>query len=143
MLDENAVIAAVEEFLAAEFDTSSVPAGTRGIDIEGTACDGIRRWYIEAKGATSSRLGSPRHGIEYGNGVAFDRVAKALLSACDLRLRYGAVTDFVGIAIPSNRWFDEHSAKIEHACELLRITIFRVRPDRTIVLAGHIPHTGS
>ncbi len=137
-LDENAVIRAVRGFLEAQgYTMTSVKAGQRGIDLKGAHRSGMGQWFIEAKGATSSRHGSPRFGKEYGSGVAFDRVAKALLTACDLRRTHSGVNEYVGIAIPATDWFDEHSRKIEDACTLLRITIFRVTPDCSVHLSGY------
>ena len=133
-LTENDVLDHVTTYLSDRgFSSRSVPAGKQGHDLVAEHPDG-QKWVIEAKGATSSRAGSPREGEPFGSGVAFNRVAQAFLTAVTLLQHPELQGARIGIAIPSTPWLDIQSAKIETACKLLGISIFRVSEDGTVTL---------
>src|SRR3954470_14031865 len=89
IMDENKVITAVCAWLdAGDYDVRQRLATTeQGIDIIARHRASGRMLYIEAKGGTSSREGSPRFGKPYSQSQVFDRVAKGVFTALQLLQR--------------------------------------------------------
>ncbi len=101
MLTENDVVLAVSDFLKNEGYSIEQTLNTsqQGIDIEATNKNGIR-CFVEAKGATSSKIGSKRYGKEFNSNQIKTHIGVALLKSFQtLQLHPGSE---VVIALPSN-----------------------------------------
>lgn len=132
VLDENAVCDALVDWLKDEgfADAKCVKAGKRGFDIEcGPSASGPG-WIIEAKGGISSR--SENNSPPFKNGAVFNRVAQAYLTATSFKHHPERNGRSIGLAIPMGGKFDVHSKRIEYACDVLGITIFRVDEDSRV-----------
>lgn len=132
-LDENQVARAVGDWLETRgFQAKVITSKQRGYDVDASHPSTKARWVIEAKGGTSSKPGSRRHGTEAASSGAYFATAAALHNAVSWTGRKSLEEANIGIALPVSRWFDIHSEKIEPACELLGITIFRVDQNGSI-----------
>jgi hypothetical protein len=126
VLDENAVCDALVKWLKGEgfADAKCVKAGRRGFDVECGPSSSGPGWIIEAKGGISSRSGN--NSLPFKNGAVFNQVAQAYLTATSFRHHEKRNGRLIGLAIPTGGKFDTHSMRIEDACSILGITIFRV-----------------
>lgn len=129
-LDENAVSQAVVRWLEDQgYQARAIRAGQHGIDVAAWHPDTLHRWAIEAKGAASSKKGSRRIDRPLSDGVAYGAVSKALLNT----IFWTGITTMrgtsIGLACPSDRYFDMWLDRIEPACAVLGISIFRVGTD--------------
>lgn len=86
-LDENAVVTAVGKHLTLAGYEIKQQLGTteHGIDVIAFHPHSNVRVLVEAKGGTSSRLGSKRYGKPYTQNQVFDRVAKGVFTCLQLR----------------------------------------------------------
>lgn len=135
LLDENAVIAAVTAWLEAKgYRVDSVKAGHPGIDIDAVHSDNNQRWIIEAKGGTSSRVGSKAFGKDYGQNGAYKGTAEAFWMAAHWTSKPQWAEANIGFAIPASKHFDKHSKPLERVCRLLGIAIFRVDPEMKVTV---------
>jgi hypothetical protein len=94
-------------------------ATQHGVDIEALK-DGVAL-LIEAKGAGSSKVGTPRYGQEFSSNQVFDHVAKAVLKAMRV-VSSGRAR--AGIALPDNA---AHRREVEQVAPALRhagVTVF-------------------
>jgi len=89
--------------------------------------------FVEAKGETSSRIGSKRYGKPFDSAQVRVHVAEALYKAAEVLSRTGSTNDArVGIAFPDN---DLHRRleKVVHAVIIkLGIAVFWVRQDKSV-----------
>ncbi len=88
-LDENAVVVAVVERLRSDGYKIDLELLTtqHGIDVIASHPHKNVRVLVEAKGGTSSRLGSQRYGKPYDRNQVFDRVSKGIFTCLQLRSR--------------------------------------------------------
>jgi hypothetical protein len=107
-MDENAVVKATCKHLEEQGYIISQRLSTieRGVDTiaedPSTGC----KLLVEAKGATSSREGSPRFGKPYTQTQVFDRVAKGVFTCFQLRAKNPDRARYrVILAVPDIRWF--------------------------------------
>ena len=101
MLTENEVVASVTQFLEQHGYTvdKALTTSQQGIDIEATAASG-KKCYVEAKGATSSKPGTKRFGLEFNSNQIKTHIGVALLKSFQtLELHPNAE---VVIALPGN-----------------------------------------
>ncbi|WP_029555514.1 hypothetical protein [Xanthobacter sp. 91] len=132
-LDENDVSQAVQRWLEARgYNARSLVAGKQGIDVAAWHPQTHHRWAIEAKGATSSRRGTRAFGAASSEPRAYNAVSKALLNAVFWSGIEALKDTSLGIACPSDRHFDMWLNRIEPACSILGIAIFRVALDRRV-----------
>lgn len=131
IVNENEIIDAVCVHLAARGCQVVNRCSTieRGIDIVGQR-EGVD-YFIEAKGGTSSRQGSARHGKPYNQSQVFDLVAKGFYTIACLR---GAKGDeaAVGLAFPDTPLFRKYVARVSRAAAALNVSFYWVRPDKTV-----------
>lgn len=121
-MDENAVVQSVCQRLEAagckvlECRTTT----QKGIDVVAHNPSNGHYFYVEAKGGTSSRVGSNRFGSEYDQSQVFDRVSKGVFTCLELRARYpDSVKQHVILAVPDGRWFHSY---LDPVLEQLRLT---------------------
>jgi Holliday junction resolvase-like predicted endonuclease len=107
-MDENAVVESVclrmEEagYKILERCTTTM----QGIDVVAHDPSKDHHYYVEAKGGTSSRIGSARFGHEYTQSQVFDRVAKGIFTCMQLRARFSDRTNqHIVLAVPDSHWF--------------------------------------
>lgn len=86
-LDENAVVEAIGKHLTLSgYEIKQQLSTTEhGIDVIAQHPHSKVRVLVEAKGGTSSRLGSARYGKPYTQNQIFDRVAKGIFTCLQLR----------------------------------------------------------
>ena len=130
MLYEDDVIDAVCDYLRQHgFTISGQCASTmRGDDIVAHGTGTIRDLHIEAKGETSKRTGSLRHGLPFDGSQVLDHVANAFYRAAKMATE-GRVG---GIALPANPAHQKRIADIAHAIDSLGIVVFFVAEDLTV-----------
>jgi hypothetical protein len=127
MIDENKVIEYLCRFLKADGSEIIKRATTtdRGVDI--IAHHPQRGKYcIEAKGGTSSRIGSDRYGKEYTKSQVFDRVSKGMYM--DLCNYYCAQKEgaCAPLACPDTKWLREYLIAIRPLFSSLHIPVYLV-----------------
>ena len=130
MLYENDIVDAVCKYLQAQgfTITQKLNAKQHGDDIIATGVGRIRILHIEAKGETSSRVGSPRHGNPFSGFQIQDHVANAFFRASCMATN-GKIG---GMALPKNKPHEQCVAKIQHAIDKLGIIVFWVAPDHSV-----------
>lgn len=86
-LDENAVVTAIGKHLTLSgYEIKQQLSTTEhGIDVIALHPHSNVRVLVEAKGGTSSRIGSERYGKPYTQNQVFDRVAKGVFTCLQLR----------------------------------------------------------
>ena len=108
LVDENEIIEAICAYLGSNGYVVHQRLHTtqHGIDIIAAETATGRTHYIEAKGGTSSRHGSARFGKEYTQSQVFDRVAKGVFTALELRAAHpDRDQSIVSLAVPDGRFF--------------------------------------
>ena len=101
MLTENDVVNSVSLFLKETGYSidQALTTSQQGIDIEATSSSGVR-CYVEAKGATSSKVGSSRYGKEFNSNQIKTHIGVALLKSFQTLQLYPNAE--VVIALPGN-----------------------------------------
>lgn len=89
-MDENAVIESVCNRLQAQGCevTQRLTTTQHGVDIVAHNPENGQQFYIEAKGATSSKEGSPGFGKPFDQRQIFNRVAKGVFTSLQLRAKH-------------------------------------------------------
>lgn len=131
MLTENDVIEAVCRELSERGWRTRSTATTqqRGDDI--VADRGRDTLLVEAKGATSSKEGTARFGVEFNRGQVRTHVGVAILRA--LRVTSAGVAH-AGVAFPDNAAHRREVGAVTTALEKLGIVVFWVCPDRRVTV---------
>lgn len=107
-MDENAVVESTCKLLISSGCLIVKRCNTtqRGIDIIARKESSGEEFFIEAKGGTSSRSGSPRYGKPYTQSQVFDRVAKGVFTCIELRAKHSNRSNqHIILAVPNERWF--------------------------------------
>lgn len=135
MLDENQVVSAVCTHLTNGGYQIIQQLGTtnQGIDIIATPPNGSNRLLIEAKGGTSSRVGSARYGKPYDENQVFDRVGKGFFTAGCLYSQYQKAGDQVALAFPDSVLFRKYLTTVKPALRTLGIDVYLVDPNTLAV----------
>ncbi len=143
MLSENHVIDAVCGHLESHgyAITQRLTTKQRGHDIIATRC-GVNpiELHIEAKGETSDRHGSPRHGKPFDSAQVSDHVAAAFFCAAAM-LQEGSPTERlrVGIAFPDTTLHRTYVSKIAAALARLDVAVFWVQPSLQVSIESAWP----
>jgi hypothetical protein len=135
-MDENGVVAAVCSHLTNNGYAilQRLRTTSQGIDIIAKHPSSARRLLIEAKGGTSSRVGSPRFGKPYDENQVIDRVGKGFYTAGCLYSQHGGSGDEIALAFPDLPLFRKHIIRAKPAFLKLRITVFLVDPNTHSVI---------
>jgi hypothetical protein len=96
----------------------------RGIDLVAVKANGAVCW-VEAKGGTSSRPGSPRHGRPYDAPQVFDVVAKGFYQTMCRRVEAPAGAR-IAFAAPDTALFIKYLAPLRELASKLEIEILVV-----------------
>jgi hypothetical protein len=134
-LDENAVIAAVCDYLSLKnYDVTQRRHTTeQGVDIVAKNRESGSSLYIEAKGGTSSREGSARYGKGFNSTQVYDRVAKAVYATLCLRAEYpDRVNQEVGLAFPDTPQFRKRLEPIRNQLSDAGLVVFLVDVDKRV-----------
>jgi hypothetical protein len=136
MLDENAVVTRVCDFLQqCGYAIRQQRTTTQhGIDIVATPPDRPGRLLVEAKGCTSSRVGSDRSGLAFSPAQSETRVARAMLQAMRLECSAREAADVVAVAFPETPAFVRLLAEVRPLLETHGWPVFWVRDDGTVGL---------
>lgn len=128
MLTESDVIAAVCNHLRTEgYEIrQQLTEKQSGDDI--VAVRGSETLLIEAKGETSSKPGTHRHGKPFNRSQALSHVSRAFYRAAKMR-RDGVRT---GMAFPSSTPHLEMVEAIQQSVAELGIVVFWVDPDKSV-----------
>ncbi|MEQ9112479.1 MAG: hypothetical protein RIF37_13365 [Rhodospirillaceae bacterium] len=126
VLDENAIVTALAEWLRSEGFTvdQALTTKEKGVDI--IASRGEETWYIEAKGGTSTRKGSPRHGEEFNPKQILNRVAQAFYTGAKMLNDHGGPKSRVFLAFPDSVGFRNTVKPIINALTALGIELLWV-----------------
>jgi hypothetical protein len=128
-MDENEIINAVCSHLERTgFSiTQRLHTTEQGIDVKARESSTGKLLYIEAKGGTSSRVGSNRFGKDYSPSQVFDRVAKGILTTMETRAAYaGDPKVSVALAVPDSPLFRRHLDAVASQVASLEIRVFMV-----------------
>ncbi len=130
MLSENQVIEAVCLYLRSHGYRIDQRLTTkqRGHDIIASKDAGNRiELHIEAKGETSDRIGSARHGKGFNSAQVIDHVAAAFYCAAAMLESAGADSAVrAGIALPDTKLHRKQISRVSGAISMLQIAVFFV-----------------
>ena len=129
MLNENDVVTIVERFLRDAGWTIVQCSNTTqtGPDLEAVHPTPARRLYVEAKGATSARRGSRRHGKPFDRSQVKDHVANAFYTAARVPTEH-----LSAIAVPRTPLHEDFVEAIRGALDTLKIAILWVAEDKVV-----------
>jgi hypothetical protein len=125
-MNENAIVDAVCGRLVGEGCeiVSRCTTTQRGIDVLARTAKG-QHYYVEAKGGTSTREGSPRFGKAYVPSQIFDRVAKGVFTCLQLRSKHPNTSDErVVLALPDDERFRAYVQSIEPQLRAVAIDVW-------------------
>jgi Holliday junction resolvase-like predicted endonuclease len=140
MLTENQVVDAVCEFLLSQGWQIDSKAQTtqKGHDIVARKDRTIL--IIEAKGETSDRKGSARHGKPFDSAQCRDHVANALFSAAEaFQISLPLNKRLLGIALPKTKMHQKLIDQIKVALDVLEIAVFWVGQDKKVTIVSKNP----
>jgi hypothetical protein len=128
-MDENDVIECIRKHLeeGAWKIEQAIRAGEPGIDVIARSSVG-HRFLIEAKGGTSSRPGSNRHGKPYTKTQVFDVCSKGLMQ-CLHHVARKKPDELIGFAYPRGRYFSDYMDPIADLIHGIGIVLFIVESD--------------
>jgi len=131
-MDENEVIEHLCTYLESQgwCITSRVAAGDRGIDVVAIHPN-KERFFIEAKGGTSSRPGSSRHGKPYTKTQVFDVTSKGLMQ-CLHHIAANKNQVRVAFAYPDGKSFSDYIDPIKPLLNILGLNLFCVKKNGTV-----------
>src|ERR1700690_3158554 len=109
-MDENEIIEAVCIYLRKKGYEISQKLHTteQGVDIIAKHHASNEIVHIEAKGGTSSRIGSARYGKSYTQSQVFDRVAKGFYTVCQMMSQNEGANNKFALAVPDTNFFKKH-----------------------------------
>lgn len=137
MLTENHVVSAVCNYLRGRgFDRiKHLKTHQRGDDIIATRSRDNLEVFVEAKGETSARVGSYKHGKPFDNSQVLVHVATAFYRAAKmLQERPRGRARRIAIALPETDFHRRRVSNIETILPRLGIGIFWVAANRSIRL---------
>lgn len=135
MLTENDVVRAVSGFLAGRgFEiVQALTTDLKGIDV--IARDEGASWYVEAKGATSSKPETNRYGKPFNANQINSHVSRAIYAAMETLGRApGGPRTRVALALPDNEGHRAVVEPVRPALARLGIAVFWVREDLGVSL---------
>jgi hypothetical protein len=138
-MDENAVVAALCPYLEKNgYEVvQRLHTTQQGVDIIARHSSG-REMFVEAKGATSSREGSARFGRGFSGTQVFDRVAKGVFTALQLRATYRDRTSYeVALAVPDTPGFRKYLKPVLRELTSAGLRIFLVGPELEVEELQH------
>ncbi len=110
-MDENEVVISVCTRLVAmgcKIDRQ-LTTKEKGIDVVAHNLASGHKFFVEAKGGTSSRDGSARFGRAYSLSQVFDRAAKGVFTCLELRAKYSdRENEHVILAVPDSISFRKY-----------------------------------
>ncbi|MCE9598372.1 MAG: hypothetical protein K8S54_10430 [Spirochaetia bacterium] len=134
MLTEKDVIDAVLAFLRRKGYSlhGRADPNERGVDLEMISADGKKTFYIEAKGATSSKPATNRYGKQFTGAQVKSHVAGALLKTMGTLAAKAPKLTQVAIAVPDNA---HHCNIVDPILPLIRrlgISVFYVNDQKKV-----------
>jgi hypothetical protein len=134
MMDENTVIDVLcAELKAAGFDIQQrLSTVEQGIDLIAAHAGHGLKVLVEAKGGTSSRVGSARHGNRYTPSQVFDRVAKGIFTCLQLRDSHQDTNGVrVVLAVPETALFYKYIHTVKGVLRQAEIDVWFVSDQST------------
>jgi Holliday junction resolvase-like predicted endonuclease len=133
-MDENEIVEAVCDYLQKKGYEISKKLHTteHGIDIVAKNRISNEVIHIEAKGGTSSRIGSRRFGKPYTSSQVFDRVAKGFYTACQMLSQNENANNKFVLAVPDTILFRKYLNSVKPAMSKLGIGALLVSQTREI-----------
>lgn len=134
MQDENDVVEAVCLYLTQQGFVIKERRKTteRGIDIVASNPHSGKIIHIEAKGGTSSRHGSARHGEPYTKSQVFDRTAKGIYTLLQMHGKLASTNSDFALAVPDTKWFIEYLNPIKNTLQKLGLQVLLVDEDKNV-----------
>jgi hypothetical protein len=110
-MDENKVVTSVcarLEAMGCKID-QQLTTKQKGIDVIAHHLASGHKYFVEAKGGTSSRDGSARSGRAYSASQVFNRVAKGVFTCIELRAKNSnRENEHVILAVPDSESFRKY-----------------------------------
>ena len=133
--DENAVVGFVCQWLKGQGYTikQQLTTSQKGVDII-AARDFGEAWFIEAKGGSSARSGSPRHLQGFTANQLVDRVMKGFYTAAALAEAPECKGAKIGLAMPRSVTAERYVDKVKIAMSTLGISMIWVEVNGTVTL---------
>jgi len=134
MLTENDVIDTVCEYLERQKYRvkDKLTTSERGVDIIAVHEETGAEFFIEAKGATSSKEGTKRFGKPFNSAQVKVHVAEAFYQATRLLPNEPSTSKRVAIALPDTSLHRSYWGEIRHGIERLGIETFFVDENHTV-----------
>ena len=129
-LTENDVVQAIAAHLQSQGDKLVQQRTTdqRGIDVIAESPE--TTWYIEAKGATSSKKGTSRYGKSFDTGQINSHVSRAIYTAMKIAgIRPAGDRTRVALGLPENLGHRKMVAPVRESLGQLGIAVFWVDAD--------------
>lgn len=135
MITENDVVSAVCRHLAEQGYSieQALTTNEKGIDVIARRPADGHIVLVEAKGGTSSKASSARHGKEFTPQQVFSHVAKAFFAAARLLPDPSAGNARVVVALPDTPPHRKHAAEVRRALQRLEISVWLVTFDGHVV----------
>jgi Holliday junction resolvase-like predicted endonuclease len=133
-MDENHVIDAVCHYLRESGYEISQRLHTtqQGVDIVAKNRTSNLTLQIEAKGGTSSQVGSARFGKPYTSSQVFDRVAKGFYTVCQMLSEAKSSNSRVALAVPDTYLFRKYLSAIKPIVRNLGVGVLLVSESRKV-----------
>jgi hypothetical protein len=131
MLCENCVSKAIRDWLPKQGFVVEGFCTTvqQGVDIRARSeIDAEIVWHIEAKGGTSTRIGSPRYGRPFTQSQLIDRAMKGVYTALQLSDTRGLAECRVSLGFPEVPTLRRYIGAVEKALGILDISVLWVEP---------------
>jgi hypothetical protein len=127
-MDENEIIGTVCDYLQKKGYEISQKLHTteHGVDIVAKNRASNEVLHIEAKGGTSSRIGSARFGKPYSPSQVFDRVAKGFYTVSQMLSQNKDANNKFALAVPDTILFRKYISAIRPALNKLGIEVLLV-----------------
>lgn len=137
MLFESQVISSVSKYLKGKGHKiiQELNESQKGDDIISIDSKGSK-YYIEAKGETSSKKGSSRYGKPFTSSQVGVHVAKAFYRAAQIK-QENSHNCKVGIALPKTKEHQKKIQKIEKTLKDLSIEVLWVNKNKSVDLMGN------
>lgn len=127
-MDENEIVETVCGYLQKKGYEISQKLHTteHGVDIVAKNRTSDEIIHIEAKGGTSSRIGSARFGKPYSPPQVFDRVAKGFYTVCQMLSQNKNANSKFALAVPDTILFRKYLGAVKPAMSKLGISVLLV-----------------
>jgi hypothetical protein len=132
MITENEVVEAMVSFFKKKrfYISQSLSTNQKGVDIIAESPEGIT-YFIEAKGGTSSKPNTARHGKPFDKKQAYTHISVAI-TKCFQKLQESSNKCIAGIALPKDENHVSIIKSIEEPLRKTELKVYLVNQDKKI-----------